>query len=64
MTNNERASSRCGCVSLAAGALEDAAVGGVPHGEPPVADDALLHHGHELAVVDAAVLLIDQHEIN
>ena len=51
-------------VASLAGALEDAAVGGVPHGEPPVADDALLHHGHELAVVDAAVLLIDQHEIN
>ena len=43
-------------VASLAGALEDAAVGGVPHGEPPVADDALLHHGHELAVVDAAIL--------
>jgi hypothetical protein len=36
--------------------MEDAAVRGVPHGEPAVADDALLHHCHELAVVDAAIL--------
>ena len=43
-----------------AGAMEDAAVGGVPHGEPAVADDALLHHCHELAIVDAAILQIDR----
>nr|CAB3451612.1 unnamed protein product [Digitaria exilis] len=41
-----------------AGAVEDAAVGVVPHGEPAVADDALLHHGDELAVVDAAVVVL------
>lgn len=40
----------------AACSMEDATVGGVPHGKPAVADDPLLHHGHELPIVDPTIL--------
>jgi hypothetical protein len=40
--------------------MEDAAVGGVSHGEPSVPYDALLHHRHELAIVDAPILHADR----
>jgi hypothetical protein len=38
--------------------MEDVAVGVVLHCEPALSDDALPNHGDELALVDAAIVVL------